>query len=82
MKHPRMRPTRRPLFLSLGCQNLTGPCGAQDVLLSILRGEKFIVKVPEKMDILSNFDCEHSAKCATPEQSTCRLLSEFILSIF
>lgn len=30
---------------SLECQNLTGPCGAKDVLMSMFRGGKLIVKV-------------------------------------
>lgn len=54
---------------------MTGGCGAQDVFLSVSRGGKLIVKVPEKMDNLSTFGCENSVICATPEQSTRILLT-------
>ena len=81
MKHPRMRLTRGKGD-SVECQDLTGPCGAQDVFLAISRGGKFS-EVPEKMDNLSTFWLwAFCKKFATLEHSTCIPLSELFLSNF
>jgi len=51
MKHPRMRPTRG----NRKCQNVTGPCGALNVIVSISRGGKLRVKTLEKMSNVTTF---------------------------
>lgn len=55
--------------------------GAQDVFLSISRGGKLIVKVPENVENLSTSGCEQFCSTRKTRDKVLAYLSELILSI-